>query len=279
MIRKFFCFLFFLFFSYNLVAQSGVTVSLSKSDNSSEKVFDTYLFPGGEDALYKYISDNVKYPPLLIKIEMEGDVSVKVKLNEKGKVQDVEILRGFDPLADDEVVRVLKRMPKWDKVSSSATTVGQQFQLLITFKLNDYLREFIKDPQNLIPKNTHLEEPVKEPEVEDAKDSIPVLIVDSLNRAPLFSGGQEALDAYFAANLKYPKRAIEYGIEGRVLFNITITAEGEITNIRLLKGIFMDCNEEAFYLIKKMPRWIPGLKDGKAVAMSVVLPIPFVLPK
>jgi len=79
--------------------------------------------------------------------------------------------------------------------------------------------------------------------------------------------------------MKYPKRAIKYGIEGRVIFNIEVSAEGEISKIWLFKGVFPDCNEEAYYLIKKMPKWIPGLKDGVSVAKQVMLPISFELPK
>lgn len=111
-------------------------------------------------------------------------------------------------------------------------------------------------------------------------DSISNMQSDTLrNRLPEFPGGQKALSEYLKTNLKYPKRAIQMNLEGRVVFNLSVSSDGEITKIELFKGLYSECNEEAFFLIKRMPRWIPGLKNGKPAAMQVMLPIAFVLPR
>jgi TonB family protein len=233
-------------------------------------------FAGGEDIFYKYLADNIKYPPILIKIKLEGSLDLKFTIDEQGKVKDIEIIRGFDPDADNEVLRVVRTMPAWVPAKENEEAIDYIHHLTITFTLTEGLIEQSKKP-------------VEDPAPETAKTEIPLIVeqpqentvlkVDSLNDAPKFPGGTEAMEAYFKKNMKYPKRAIEYGIEGRVVFNLEISAEGKISNIWLFKGLFYECNEEAYYLIKKMPDWIPGIKDWKPVAMQIMVPVAFTLPK
>lgn len=233
-------------------------------------------FNGGENGFYKYLADNIKYPPILIKIKLEGSLDLKFKIDKEGKVRDVKIIRGFDPDADDEVLRVLQSMPSWIPAKENDVEVEYTHNLTVIFTITDGLIEESKKP-------------VEEPIQEALKTEIPLIIdqpqedtvhkEDSLNHAPKFPGGTEAMETYFKKNMKYPKRAIEYGIEGRVVFNLEISAEGKISNIWLFKGLFYECNEEAFYLIKKMPDWIPGQKDGKPVAMQIMVPVAFTLLK
>ncbi|MDU1891634.1 MAG: energy transducer TonB [Dysgonomonas sp.] len=249
----------------DLSAQSGISAKLA--ENATR-------YPNGVESFYKYLSDNIKYPHLLIKIEMEGEVDIKFDVNENGIIENIEILRGFDPLADDEVTRVLKTMPKWNN--------GQKetFHLSVSFTLNDHLRELLNQPEK---ENTNKEPLVEKEKSENTPSLNSAGIVEAkqdtlLNKAPQFPGGKEAMETYFKKNMKYPKRALELGIEGRVLFNVTIQPDGDISNIMLYKGIFSECNEEAFYLIKKMPKWIPGLKDGNPAPMQVFIPVPFERP-
>ena len=236
-------------------------------------------FPGGESALYKYLSEQIKYPPILIKIEMEGSVDLQLTIDKDGKLKQAEITQGFDPDADDEVLRVINSMPEWTPASQNGDNVDYTMSLTVTFNLTEELKESYNNntpvaKQEGKENKVETSEPTKEDSTNESKTSH-----DPLNTDPQFPGGQNGLDTYLKANLKYPKRAIEYGIEGRVIFDIEVTEEGKIENIRLYKGIFQDCNEEAFYLIKKMPDWKPALKDGKPIKKRVILPIPFELPK
>ncbi len=267
--------LFIVFFSFQnvLLAQEPITAKLA-----SNNILNTAppQFPGGESNFYKYLSDNIKYPPILIKIKLEGSLDLKFTINKDGKVKDVEITRGFDPDADDEVLRVIQSMPSWIPAKENGEATDYTHHLTVTFSITEALIEQSKKP---------VEEPIQEtpktetPLIEEQPQEETVLKEDSLNHAPKFPGGIEGMEAYFKKNMKYPKRAIEYGIEGRVVFNLEISAEGKISNIWLFKGLFYECNEEAYYLIKKMPDWIPGIKDGKPIAMKVMVPIAFTLPK
>ncbi|MDR1089981.1 MAG: TonB family protein [Prevotella sp.] len=274
MMRKTLALLIILFSFLNaLQAQEPITARLAP--NSIPNIAPAQ-FTGGENNFYKYLSDNIKYPPVLIKIKLEGSLDLKFTIDKQGKVKNIEIIRGFDPDADDEVLRVVRTMPAWIPAKENEETVDYIHHLTVAFTLTEGLIE-------------QSEKPVEEPTPETAKTVVPLIAEqpqedtalkeDNLNHAPKFPGGTEAMEAYFKKNMKYPKRAIEYGIEGRVVFNLEISAEGKISNIRLFKGLFYECNEEAYYLIKKMPDWIPGIKDGKPAAMQVMVPVAFTLPK
>lgn len=264
-----------LFFSFlnALSAQEPITAKLAPN-NIPNTIPPRFV--GGEDSFYKYLSDKIKYPLVLIKINLEGNLDLKFTIDKEGKVKDVEITRGFDPDADEEVLRVIQSMPSWTPAKGNEEAVNYTHYLTVTFTLTQELIEQSKKPvEESAPEAVKTEIPptVEQPqEVSEIKE-------DSLNHAPKFPGGIEALEAYFKKNMKYPKRAIEYGIEGRVVFNLEVSAEGKISNIWLFKGLFYECNEEAFYLIKKMPDWIPGIKDGKPVAMQIMVPVAFTLPK
>ncbi|EGK00723.1 hypothetical protein HMPREF9455_02997 [Dysgonomonas gadei ATCC BAA-286] len=269
----------------SLSAQNGVSAKLIPVEVESADIIAPQ-FPGGEAGLYKFIESNTRYPYLLLKIDMEGDLDIKFNVDKNGVVQDVEITRGFDPVADDEVIRMVKAMPRWIPATHSGQPVKMDQKLTISFKADDNLKKRAKEQREKEPNDNFYIGSLIINETDlsgiDSGEVAPGVISQSdtlLNRSPQFPGGKDALEAYLKSNLKYPKRAIQMGIEGRVIFNILISEQGEISRIALFKGIFRDCNEEAFYLIKKMPKWIPGLKDGKPAPMEVMLPIPFVLPK
>lgn len=284
MARKIFVLFILLFGGLSVVSsQNGITVKLLKPEASAGNGVAAPQFEGGEERLYKYLTDNVRYPALLIRIEMEGDVNVKFTVKEDGTVDDIEILSGFDPLADDQIVAAIKKMPRWipGTIDSGKEVVALPVEMTISFTLNDELRGRLAEieKEEEIRKSTETQKGNVSVIDQVLADSIPNAKSDTLqNRLAEFPGGQKALEEYLKTNLKYPKRAIQMNIEGRVVFNLSVSSDGEITKIELFKGLYSECNEEAFYLIKRMPRWTPGLKDGKPAAMQVMLPIAFVLP-
>lgn len=274
--NKFLTLLLFLFATILIIkADNGISVKLMEAPLADNVTAPQY--PGGKEALYEYLKSNIKYPELLVKIKMEGEVDVKFRILETGAVTDVEILRGFDPLADDEVVRVVKGMRHWAPGTLNGRDIFFEQKVTVSFHITDALLEELNKPKDGNEKKTDLPNPVSSPDIIDNTNK--TAPSDTLlNKAPQFPGGVTAMEEYFKANMKYPKQAIKYGVEGRVVFQLTISPTGEISRILIVKGIFRDCDEEAFFLIKKMPNWIPGLKDGKPASMTVLVPVPFELP-
>ena len=90
-------------------------------------------------------------------------------------------------------------------------------------------------------------------------------------------GGMETFYEYIQKNLKYPEQARKLGIEGKVFVEIIVGPDGKLTHVKAVKGIGGGCDEEAVRVISNSSKWQPGLQDGKAVNVKMILPITFKL--
>ncbi len=80
-----------------------------------------------------------------------------------------------------------------------------------------------------------------------------------------------------ANRMKYPAQARRMQIEGRVFVEFVINRDGSITEIKVIKGIGGECDEEAVRVLKSSPRWKPAKQRGVPVRQRMVLPITFKL--
>lgn len=94
---------------------------------------------------------------------------------------------------------------------------------------------------------------------------------------PAFRGGESALFAYFAKEIDYPWKAVEWQISGKVYVRFVVDEEGNVVNASVAKGIHPLLDEEALRVVKAMPSWDPGMQNGKKVRVSMVVPVNFVL--
>ena len=109
-------------------------------------------FPGGPNALMKYLSENTKYPELAKANKIEGRVYVRFVVEKDGSVTNAEVLRGIDKKGDTEatevlrginkecdaeVLRVVSSMPKWQPGTQDGEAVRCRFTVPFIFKLNE----------------------------------------------------------------------------------------------------------------------------------------------
>lgn len=96
-----------------------------------------------------------------------------------------------------------------------------------------------------------------------------------------FPGGMSALKKYLTDNLRYPERAREMAISGKVFLQFVVSTGGQISNVKLLRGLpdCKECDTEAIRLVKTMPNWKPGKNNGKTVNSYFNLPVEFKLNK
>lgn len=92
---------------------------------------------------------------------------------------------------------------------------------------------------------------------------------------PQYPGGTEAMMKYLAANIKYPKKAIDTNTQGRVVVSFIVEADGSISNVHTLRSISPELDAEALRVVKAMPKWKPGRQKGKAVRVKYALPVQF----
>ena len=102
----------------------------------------------------------------------------------------------------------------------------------------------------------------------------PFINVDEM---PLFPGGDAAMINYIKENVIYPPIAKEKGIQGKVLVRFSVTEKGEVNRVSILEGVSEEINNEAIRVIKTLPEFTPGKKDGKPVSVWYTVPISFTL--
>lgn len=97
----------------------------------------------------------------------------------------------------------------------------------------------------------------------------------TVEQMPSFPGGEVEMQKFIRDNLKYPVVAQESGIQGRVTIRFVVTKDGTISDVQVMRGIDPSCDKEAMNVVKKMPKWIPGKQNGRAVPVYFTLPVVF----
>jgi periplasmic protein TonB len=101
-----------------------------------ETVVDVWpIFKGGEEALFKFLRDNINYPAKAREINKEGRVYVTFVVSETGKIRDVRLLKGVGYGLDEETIRVVKLMPDWTPGMLNGKKVSVQYNLPVNFSL------------------------------------------------------------------------------------------------------------------------------------------------
>ena len=96
---------------------------------------------------------------------------------------------------------------------------------------------------------------------------------------PEYPGGVPGIMKFLASNIVYPVKARDNGKEGKVIAKFIVNEDGTINNVIVLSNTTgsVECAEEAIRVIKKMPKWAPGILNGKKVKVYYTLPISFKL--
>ena len=221
----------------------------SKSREMNEQVFTVVekmpSFPGGDAELLKYIATNIKYPKESQDNGEQGRVICSFIVGRDGSVNNPEGLRGVTPLLNEEAVRVINTMPRWNPGMQRGKAVAVKYTVPITFRL--------KSP------------------VEEMKEET-LTVVDVM---PQYPGGDRELLKFIAQSIKYPTDAQEAGVQGRVICSFVVDKKGNIVEPKIIRGIDPSLDAEALRVIGMMPRWTPGRQDGKAVRVLYTVPITF----
>lgn len=104
-----------------------------------EKVFDVVeqmpQFPGGDDALFEYLSTHIKYPTIAEENGVQGRVIVTFVVERDGSITDVKVVKSVDPSLDKEASRVVAGMPKWIPGKQNGSAVRVKYTVPVTFRL------------------------------------------------------------------------------------------------------------------------------------------------
>jgi periplasmic protein TonB len=94
--------------------------------------------------------------------------------------------------------------------------------------------------------------------------------------APVPEGGFEGFYKFLGKNLKYPRRAQQAGIEGKVFVEFIIDRGGRVSDLKVVKGLGSGCDEEALRVLA-LTKWQPGRQRGQPVKVRMTMPLNFIL--
>lgn len=119
-----------------VIAAPVAVAQVEEEDNVIFQVVETQpSFPGGDQALFKFLGENVKYPVIAQENGIQGRVICQFVVNKDGSIVDVEVVRPVDPSLDKEAIRVIKSMPKWSPGKQRGKSVRVKYTLPVNFKL------------------------------------------------------------------------------------------------------------------------------------------------
>lgn len=113
----------------------NIEVSGPDSLGIYDLVKDMPTFEGGDEALMKWLGDNINYPQEAQDKKIEGRVEVRFFVNEEGKIEDATVVRSVNKLLDEEALRVVNAMPAWKPGTVDGQPVKVWFTLPVTFQL------------------------------------------------------------------------------------------------------------------------------------------------
>ena len=97
----------------------------------------------------------------------------------------------------------------------------------------------------------------------------------SVEVMPEFPGGTAALMKYLGSNIKYPTISQETGSQGKVIVQFVVDRDGTISNPEVVRGVDPYLDKEAIRVISSMPKWTPGVQNGKKVRVKYTVPVSF----
>ncbi len=227
-------------------------------------------FPdGGMSGLMQFLSKNIQYPINAQKNHTQGRVTVQFVVNKDGSISEPKIIRGVDPDLDGEAIRVISLMPKWKPGMQKGQPVRVKYTVPVMFRLSD---DGQKEEYKPIPK---IDETVvvgyaskQAPAEEDP-------VFEVVENMPEFAGGMGGLMQYLSKNIKYPVETQKAGIQGRVIMQVIIDKNGNVTNPKVTQPVDPLLDTEAIRVTASMPKWKPGTQRGMPVNVKYTFPIVF----
>jgi TonB family protein len=113
--------------------------SAQQPADPSARTFETTVvdrvpeFPGGQDAMYAYLGKAVHYPDSAKAKGIKGKVYIGFVVEADGAVTEVEVVKGVDPLLDEEAMRVVRLMPRWTPGEQNGKPVRIRMRLPMNF--------------------------------------------------------------------------------------------------------------------------------------------------
>lgn len=191
-------------------------------------------FPGGQEAMFKYLASNMNYPAKAKDNYIQGTVFVNFVIGSEGAVRDVKVIRGVNKLLDEESLRVIRSMPNWTPGVQRGKKVAVSYNLPIKFTLHGV------DKINCEK---------KEYTIVDLK--------------PQFKGDIEKLNAQYSVAMAITEK--ESKTNGILNIQVVIDCNGVPKDFKLIKGLTASIDKRVISKLKEIDEfknWSAGSHEG-----------------
>ena len=177
---------------------------------------------------------------------------------------------GTCPKCEAEVRYLEEQLHQRQLLGKAAMVAGISAGLLTLGSCGNEMYAQVSNPEEgVIMKGG--KEPISVPPVKETEEKV----FGVVEQMASFPGGNMALREFLSKNLKYPEKAAEEGVQGRVICQFELDEKGYISNIKVAKPIHPLLDAEAVRIISIMPRWIPAKQNGEPVKTRYTIPITF----
>lgn len=225
-----------------------------------------------KNRLAEFIAANIQLPAEARESATGGLVLVEFVVEKTGQIGEVRAVKDPGMGMAREAVRVIslmkERKMKWVPAENGGKRIAFRYTVPVSFNLQSPPKE-----------KTATREMAA-----DATDGVYVVA----EVMPKYAGCAtdtvadctfRKLLEHIRGNLKYPEEALKNQVQGPVVAEFVVGADGSIRDVKIKNGIGSGCDEEALRVIRSMPAWTPGYQDGKAVPVRMTLPVLFQLPR
>lgn len=215
-----------------------------------------------------FLCSEVVYPENDLNQGTEGEVVISFTVAADGTVSDVGIKQNVSPGIDAEAARLFG-MLLWEPAINLGQPVASENEFPIDFNIKKYskhckARGYVRTDYPYTPI--------------DSTNAVYEISKTDRKPYPVFDEKNMGLDKFIAKNIKYPETAYRQNISGKVSLRFVVEPSGRISNIKVISPVGGGCTQEAIRLLQLI-RWMPGIKNQKAVRVFMNLEIQFKLPE
>jgi protein TonB len=238
------------------------------------QVYDSVAKPavpvGGTEKYGQFLLNNQRYPASAMQKGLQGTVQVSFVVEKTGTVNEVKVVQPLAPELDAEALRLIRSGPKWTPAQHQGKVVRQRVEVPVSFVLSPG-----QETVTVVGKGT-VTPPANAADIAaSANPNRPPVVAPDRPTRPV--GGVDAFFEWVAKNQKYPLQARQRKIQGKVMVEFMVQADGTITDARVMKKLGSGLDEEALRLIRMAPKWEPATFQGKPLKQKMVLPVLFQL--
>lgn len=248
------------------------SVPVSDSDKIITDPDIVPMYTGGTAEMHRFIANTLSYPSDAAARNAQGLVVYTFVVEKDGTLSNFNMIHRADSLLNKEALRILQSMPPWRAARHKGEIVRAETYVPMYFKLNKSAPSATRTTGAPSSSATARAYAKTNPDIIENTD-----IYTIVDQMPQYETGEQGLGKFISHNIRYPREALQKGIEGRILCSFIVSADGSISNIEVVEGLDSLLNNEAIRVLGLMPKWIPGENGGEKVHVKCLLPIDFTI--